>query len=387
MTLVVRARQLFTGAELFAPGELVVDGDTIVSVGPAAADARDDSGTVEVADNTVIVDTLVPGLVDVHNHGGGGASFTTDPQRVVAAHRAHGTTTTLASLVSQPIDVLERHVTALRPLVASGLIGGIHLEGPWLSPSFRGAHPAAALVDPTADDVTRLLDAGQGAVRMVTIAPELNGAIDAIGIIVARGAVAAVGHTAADYATVRRALAAGATGATHLFNAMAGLHHRSPGPVLALLDDPEAMLELIADGIHLDMSLVAWVMRGYPQRAVLVTDAMSAACCGDGRWQLGDLQVDVEAGVARVAGTSTIAGSTITLDVAVRRAIAAGIPWQAAVRAASALPAAFVGLPEVGLLAPGHRADALAVSLHPEFTVDRVLYRGHWQPDHAAPGA
>lgn len=362
---IIRARRLFTGAEEFTPGELEFVDDRIIGVG-VPGNRRPDFQ----------VDTLVPGFVDVHNHGGGGVNFSDNPVAAVAGHRRHGSTTIIASLVSQPIDVLETHVRKLAPFVTDGVLAGIHLEGPWLSPGYKGAHPEDALCDPTLVDVDRLLDAGQGTVRMVTLAPERPGAMAAIRRIVERGAVAALGHSAADFTTAREAIAAGVTGATHLFNAMPPMHHRTPGPVLALLDDERVWLELIVDGVHLDPALAAWVARTCPDRSVLITDAMAASCCGDGRYALGNLAVDVHDGVARVSGTDTIAGSTITLDAAVRNCVRAGVPWHQAIRSATILPARFVGLDDVGILAVGLRADA--VVLTDMCTVERVLFRGEW---------
>lgn len=363
--IVIHARRLFTGSEEYSPGEVVIDGDRIVSVGALS----DRSPDVEVG-------TLVPGFVDVHNHGGGGASFGDDPLVAVAAHRRQGTTTMLASLVSQPIEVIEQHLHTLAPLVADGTLGGIHLEGPWLAPDYRGAHPEAALCDPTMSDIDRLLDAADGTVRMVTLAPERRGGFDAIDRLVSRGVVVALGHSGADYTTAAAAVGRGITGATHLFNAMPSIHHRSPGPVLALLEDARVWLEMIVDGHHLDPALAVWVATTYPDRLVLISDAMAAANCGDGHYTLGELAIDVHHGAARVSGTDTLAGSTLTLDLAIRNAVDAGVPWQQAVRSATTLPARFVGLDDVGALAVGSRADAVVLS--DDFTVERVLHRGEW---------
>jgi N-acetylglucosamine-6-phosphate deacetylase len=361
----IGARRLFTGVDEFSPGELVTAGDRIVSVGPPGNAPPD-----------LVVDTLVPGFVDVHNHGGGGFSFSDEPLVAADVHRRHGSTTIVASLVSQPIDVLEEQVRTLAPLVRDGVFGGIHLEGPWLAAEYKGAHPIDALRDPVLADVDQLLDAGAGTVRMVTLAPERAGAIDAIRHLSSRGVVAALGHSGADYLTACAAIDAGVTGATHLFNAMPTMHHRTPGPVLALLDDDRVWLELIIDGTHVSPALAAWVARTYPERTVLITDSMAAACCGDGHYQLGDLPVDVTSGVARVSGTDTIAGSTITLDAAVRNGVEAGISWRQAIRSATVLPARYLGFDDVGLLAAGKRADAVALS--DVCTIERVLHRGTW---------
>jgi N-acetylglucosamine-6-phosphate deacetylase len=267
-------------------------------------------------------------------------------------------------------------VGCLATLVEAGDLAGIHLEGPWLALRYKGAHPPQLLTDPDPAEVARLLDAGRGAVRMVTLAPERPGAIDAIRLLAERGVVAAIGHTDADFDTCRAAIDAGATGATHLFNAMAPLKHREPGPVLALWQDRRVYLELIMDGVHVRPELVAFVASTAPARVVLVTDAMAAAASEDGDYVLGELPVEVRGGVARIAGTDTIAGSTLTLDVGVRNAVTAGVPFAQAVRSATALPADYLGLPDVGRLVAGARADL--VVLDSALLVTRVMHRGTW---------
>lgn len=367
--MLIAADRLFDGVGL-RPGWVRIAGDTIAEVGDGAPPAP--------ADLTAAL--LVPGYVDAHCHGGGGASFlTTEPAEVASAaatHLRHGTTTVVASLVTAAPAELESQVAALATATAAGTIAGIHLEGPWLAPGYRGAHAAALLAAPDPGVLARLLARAGGALRMVTVAPELPGALNLIGRVAAAGAVAAVGHTAADLATARAAITAGATGATHLFNAMPPLHHRAPGPVLALWTDPRVFLELIFDGVHLAPELAAFVLRSAPERAVLVTDAMAAAGAGDGDHRLGTLAVQVRDGVARVAGTDTIAGSTLTLDRAVRNAVAAGVDLAVALRAATANPAAYLGLAGVGRLAPGYRADLL--HLGADLAVRAVMRAGRW---------
>ena len=356
------------------PGWVRTAGDRVAAVGggdpPAAVDRH-------------LAGTLVPGFVDVHCHGGGGASFTTgdagDAAAVVAAHRAHGTTSLVASLVTDTLDRLEAAVLALAPLVREGELAGIHLEGPWLSAVRRGAHEPALLRSPHPTEVSRLLDAGGGAVRMVTLAPELDGGIEAVEVLSARGVVAALGHTDATWAVTRRALDAGATAGTHLFNAMRELHHREPGPVLALLEDSRACVELVADGVHLHPDVLRFAATSAPHRFVLVTDAMSAAGAGDGDHALGPVEVRVRDGVARLASSGAIAGSTLTMDRAVQFAAqVAGLPLDAVVEAASATPARLLGLPDVGALEPGRRADL--VHLDEDLHVVGVMRAGHWLP-------
>lgn len=364
-------RILFPDADAPAAGWLEVEGDHVVAAGlgspPRPADEHLDG-------------IVAPGYVDVHCHGGGGASFVTeDPdvaRHVLAVHLGRGTTTMVASLVTGSIPDLARQTATLAGLVESGELGGVHLEGPWLCKKYKGAHPADLLADPTPETVAELIAAGRGAVRMVTIAPERPGAMDAVAQLAEAGVVVAVGHTDVDFDACQAAIEAGARGATHLFNAMAPLRHRDPGPVLALWEDPRVYLELIMDGVHVRPELVAFVMATEPGRVVLVTDAMGAACADDGDYVLGELPVEVREGVARIAGTDTIAGSTLTLDAAVRHCVAAGVPLAQAVRSATAIPADYLGLTDVGRLAPGKRADL--VVLDEELQVTRVLQRGRW---------
>ncbi|MBA0047625.1 N-acetylglucosamine-6-phosphate deacetylase [Mycobacteroides sp. LB1] len=256
------------------------------------------------------------GFFDMHVHGGGGASFGEDPEgnRVAAEwHRAHGTEGMLASLVTLAPDDMLRAVSVLAEAPGTEGIAGIHLEGPWLSPHYAGAHDPRLLREPDLDELERLLDAGGGHIRMVTIAPELPGAIPAIELLVARGVVAAVGHTDATYEQTLQAISAGATVATHLFNAMRPIHHREPGPIPALLENPTVTIELIADGVHVHPAIYRMVLAAVgPDRIALVTDAMCAAGMPDGPYQLGQLPVTVISGKARLTD-GTIAGSTASM--------------------------------------------------------------------------
>ena len=369
--LLTAGRILFPDADAPVAGHLEIDGATIVAAAPGPAPRATDEH---------VSGLVVPGFVDVHSHGGGGASFVTeDPEaarQVLAAHRRHGVTTMVASLVTGTMPDLKRQVACLAGLVEAGELAGIHLEGPWLALKYKGAHAPLLLADPQPAAVAELLAAGRGTVRMVTIAPERDGAMESIRLLVSQGVVVAIGHTDADFDTCRAAIAAGARGATHLFNAMAPLRHRDPGPVLALWEDARVHLELIMDGVHVRPELVAFVMATEPHRVVLVTDAMAAAAGDDGDYVLGELPVEVRDGVARIAGTATIAGSTLTLDRAVRNCVAAGVPLAQAVRAATSVPADYLGLADVGRLAAGKRAD-LAV-LADDLTVARVMHRGAW---------
>lgn len=330
---------------------------------------------------------LVPGFVDIHVHGGGGHTFTTgdpDSARAAAAfHAGHGTTTMLASLVTAPYELMLSATKAFAPLVTEGVVAGIHYEGPYLSRARCGAQNPAYLRKPSNRELTRLLDAGEGAVRMVTIAPELPGALDAIRLLVDRNVVVAAGHTDATYEQTLAAVAAGATVGTHLFNGMRPPHHRAPGPVFALLGSDSVTCELVADGTHLhDGTLLFAARAAGPQRTALITDALTAAGMADGEYDLGGQAVVVAGGVARLARDGAIAGSTLTMDAALRRAVRAGLSIVDAARMAATTPAAAVGLAnDLGVIAPGYRADL--VLLDDDLRAVRVMRAGAWiEPAH-----
>ncbi|MEU7676305.1 N-acetylglucosamine-6-phosphate deacetylase [Micromonospora taraxaci] len=325
---------------------------------------------------------IVPGFVDMHTHGGGGHTFTTgdaDEARAAADfHLAHGTTTVLASLVSAPFELMRSATEAFTPLVEEGVLAGVHFEGPYLSASRCGAQNPEYLRDPSTDELTELIKLGRGAVRMVTLAPERDGALEAIRLLASQRVVAAVGHTDATYEQTQAAVAAGASVGTHLFNGMRPVHHREPGPVVALLDAPTVICELIADGVHLHDGMLTYVAAtAGPDRAALITDAMAAAGMADGEYELGGQAVTVTDGVARLARDGAIAGSTLTMDAALRHAVSAGIPIADAARMVATTPARAIGLGDrVGALQVGLRADL--VVLDDDLNVVRVLRGGSW---------
>lgn len=326
---------------------------------------------------------LSPGFVDVHSHGGGGAAFDNGPESargVLQTHLQHGTTTMLASLVTDSVPRMVEKAESLRPLVETEELVGVHFEGPWLSPQQRGAHPSTLLQHPAHTDVTRSID--PSVVRMVTLAPELPGGIDAIREVVRQGAVAAIGHSHANYHQASEALDVGASVGTHLFNAMRNIDHRDPGIVEALLERPQAFLELICDGVHVDPAMIRLIFTYWAERVVLISDAMAAAAHTDGKYALGELNVRVERGTAEVLhddGTiGPLAGSTLTVSAAVRCAVQqAGVDLAQALRAATQNPARMVGIENVGTLKPGAQADL--VLLREDLGVDRVMRRGQWR--------
>jgi N-acetylglucosamine-6-phosphate deacetylase len=326
---------------------------------------------------------LTAGFVDIHVHGGDGAAFQDATpgagRRAAQFHLEHGTTTILAGLGSRPLDELAAAARALVPLVEDGVLAGIFYEGPFLSHARRGAHDPRVLRQPNVIEMQRLLTAGAGTVRMVTIAPELPGALDLVRAVIDAGAVAAVGHTDASYHECTAAFDAGATVATHLFNGMRPIHHRDPGPVAAALSDNRVVCEVIADGFHLHDGTVKLAFDAVkPSRVALITDAIEAAGAGDGEYDHGGMVIQVREGMAMLADGSSIAGSTLTMDKALRRAvICAGVPLHDAVMAATATPARAIGLDQhVGVIASGARADL--VVLDESLTVAQVMKGGRW---------
>lgn len=307
---------------------------------------------------------LAPGFIDLHEHGAGGATFDDGPEAIAtgrAVHRAHGTTRAVLSLVTASVDDLAARAAMVADLAEhDATILGSHLEGPFLSVLHKGAHTVGLLRDPDPASVDRLIAAGRGSIRQVTLAPELPGGLDAVSRFVAAGVVVAVGHTDATAAQAAAAFDAGATLLTHAFNTMRGIHHRAPGPVVAAMRDDRVTLELIADGIHVHPDVIALAFAGAPGRIALVTDAMAATGSADGKYELGGLAVTVMDGVARLDANGAIAGSTLTQDAALRLAVRCGISLPDAVAAVSTVPARALGLGRrFGSLRVGMEADAV----------------------------
>ena len=384
-----RPDRLLTGARVvtpegvLSPGWIRLAGTVIDAVGPGEATDQPGLLVTDLRGHWVL-----PGFVDVHVHGGGGASFIDGPaddaRRAAEFHRGHGSTTIVASLVTAPLADLEVRAAMLAGLAGEGVIAGIHLEGPFLSAARCGAQDPRHMIAPDVAAFERLHAAAAGHLRVITLAPELPGAAALIKAAVRVGVVAAVGHTDATADITSAAVEAGASHATHLFNGMRPLHHREPGPVGALLDRAEVTCEVIADGVHLHDTVIRLAARAVrPGRLVLITDAMTAAGMPDGRYELGSMRVDVAGGVARLAGgaepgvAGAIAGSTATMASVVRHAVAAGLPVTDVAAAASTTPARVLGLAgRTGALSPGLDADLVVCD--EEFGLRAVMRHGEW---------
>lgn len=355
------------------------DGDVIAATGVGAPPSYSGE-SIDAAGRW-----LAPGFVDLHCHGAGGASFddgVESIERALAVHRAHGTTRSVISLVANPLDELASSLAGIAALTRRDpLVLGSHLEGPFLAAERKGAHNPAYLLPPSPAALDRLIRAADGTLRQLTLAVELPGAAATITRLRAAGVRVAVGHTEADEAQAQRAFDAGASLLTHVFNAMRGIGHRDPGPVVAALHDERVTVELILDGVHVHPDVARLAFRAAPGRIALVTDAMAAAGEPDGRYRLGSLDVDVTGGVARLLSADgtlgSIAGSTLTLDDALARAVdVVGLSPTDAVAALTLIPARALRLDSwLGLLEPGYAADAVLLS--PGWAVDAVWAAGH----------
>jgi N-acetylglucosamine-6-phosphate deacetylase len=301
---------------------------------------------------------LIPGFVDIHCHGGGGKYFASlndsEISQVIATHRSGGTVAGLASLVTEPIPNLISQIKRLVPFAERGEIAGIHLEGPYLSHVRCGAHDPNLLRTPTIAEVEALLDAGQGFIKMITIAPELDGALEVIEYLAKSGVIAAIGHSQSDAATAQAAIDRGASVVTHFNNAMPKIVD-GPGTMSsAVINELRVSLELILDGEHVATQVVRSIFEAAPNRIVMVTDAMSAAGSTDGIYQIANLEVSVKDGVARLVTNGALAGSTLTMAKAFSHALnEIGISITEAVHAASTLPALILGRSDLGEIAVG----------------------------------
>jgi len=353
-----------------APGRVSIDDGLITAVEVDATGVPEDAAYI------------APGFVDVHVHGWGGHDAMGDRDALDGMARAllrRGVTSFLPTAVTAPLDDLTAFAERVRAWMPSAPGDGaeplgFNLEGPFLADARRGAHDQTQLRAP-ADVSPETIETLTDGLRLLTVAPELAGATDLIGALSRAGVAVSLGHSAALVDEARKAFAAGASSTTHLFNAMSGFEHRSPGLAVAALLEDDAYVELIADGIHVNPALWELITRLKPvDRLLLVSDAVPLAGTGDGRGRIGSLSVDVDGWRCTVVGTDTLAGSVIALDTAVRNVVATGVQLPAAVAAASRNPLALLGITDRGRIAVGQRADL--VELDDGFVVHRVMRRG-----------
>lgn len=328
---------------------------------------------------------VAPGFVDVHVHGWGGHDAMGTPADLDGMARAllrRGVTSFLPTAVTASLETLRAFADRVRAWMPAAPADGasplgFNLEGPFISPDRRGAQNAAFIQVPATIHRGALGPLLPG-LRITTVAPELPGALELIGWLGANGVIVSLGHSAATLEEARAGYAAGGRTTTHLFNAMSGVDHRSPGLAVAALTDDDACVELIADGHHVHPGLWPMITRMKPPgRLILVSDAILMAGTGDGRGMLGGLEVEVAGTRATLAGTQTLAGSVIALDTAVRNLVAAGVSLPAAVAAAGRDPLALLGITDRGRLAAGQLADL--VELDADLRVLRVARGGEWR--------
>ncbi len=385
-TTAIYASRILTPLEEIVNGVILVEGGRIAAIGH-----RDEIRVPPgAADYSAAGLTVVPGFVDVHIHGAGGHDVmeanTRALDHIASTVARHGTTSLVATTVTAPLDETCRSLKGIaryirgreKPEENPGLaaeILGMHLEGPFISNARRGVHPLDALQKPSAEILGKFLEASDGLIRILTLAPELPSAVPLIEFAVAAGLVVAMGHTDADYEQSRAAIRAGARHAVHMFNAMRPFSHRDPGVIGAILTDPEVTAEIIADGVHVAGPAIQVLLgaKGF-DTVLLVSDGIAATGMPDGNYRLGNFEVTVKEGVARNA-EGKLAGSTLTLDRALRTVVALGVPLLEAVRMATVLPARRLGLAgKKGILAVG--ADADLVALTPDLRVAGVMTRG-----------
>jgi N-acetylglucosamine-6-phosphate deacetylase len=383
--IVIHAGRAFTPFEEISDAVIVIQGSKISAVGQR--------GKVDLPRGVRELNaggrTVVPGFVDVHIHGAGGHDVmegTREALEIISATvAAHGTTSLVATTVTASEKETRASVAGIAHFILntsqyaarelSAEILGIHFEGPFISPVRRGVHPAKWIVAPSRELLAQLLGEARGTAQILTLAPELPGALDLISVARQAGLVVSLGHTDATYEQAQAAIEAGASHAAHVFNAMRPFSHRGTGVIGAVLTSPKVSAELIADGVHVDEAAMRMLVElKTPERVILVSDGISATGMPDGKYQLGMFEVNVSGGVARNA-EGKLAGSTLTLDRALRNMVSLGVPLSSALRMMTANPARQIGLgTRKGVLAPG--ADADLVFLDDKLEVSGVMTRG-----------
>lgn len=380
-------RLAITSGKVVTPGGVIEDGvvlceDAQIKFVGSAKDA-------EPEPNSLIINAggkfVMPGFIDTHFHGSGGddvmANGAEGIRRIARALLKFGTTgflaTTIAARHSELMRAVEDTIAAEEKDAPAAEILGLHIEGPYINVKFKGAQPEWGIRDPNFDECNQLLDAAAGRIKIMTIAPELPGGLEMIRLLSQAGVAASVGHSEADYDTALAAIEAGATRATHLFNAMSGVHHRKPGLAAAVLNEPGICAEMICDGVHVNPRMVALAWKAKGRDAMtLVTDATAAQGVGDGMFTLGDFQIQVRGPLCTLMDGVTIAGSVLTMNLAVGNAIGfTGMSLIDAAHTASMLPAQACGVADrKGSIEAGKDAD-IAILNH-DFSVSHTIRAG-----------
>lgn len=383
--------QIIRAARVLTPTEEIVDGAVVIEDGVISAVGRREEIVAPkgAKDHDARIHILIPGFVDVHIHGAGARDVmeaTPEALKTVATTVArHGTTSLVATTVTAPTEEICHSLEGIARYIqgpanvpsdtALAQITGIHLEGPFIHPQRRGVHPPESLALPTVAVLSRFLQAAGGYARMMTMAPELPGALEVIDSARAAGVIIGIGHTDATYQQAHEGIEHGANHAVHVFNAMRPFSHRETGVLGAVLTDPQVTAEVIADGIHVDDPAIRLLLAAKgAQRVILVSDGTAATGMPDGIYRLGPFEFTVTGGVCRNA-EGRLAGSTLTLDRAVQHMVSLGLPLREAVQMATLNPAKRLGLAgKKGVIAPG--ADADLVLLTSRLDVAAVMTRG-----------
>lgn len=373
--------KIVTPNEVIENGIVFCEDDQIQYVGKPTDAAPEPRSIIIDASGKLVL----PGFIDTHFHGSGGddvmAEGTAGLRRISRALLKYGTTGYLASTVAARHDdllrVIENTISAEDSEEPAATILGMHIEGPYINLKYKGAQPEWGIRDPNLDECGELLKAAAGRIKIMTLAPELPGGLELIRLLTSAGVTASLGHSDADYDTALAAIEAGATHATHLFNAMSGVRHRQPGLATACLNESGICAELICDGVHVDprVAHLAWKMKGRDGLA-LITDATSAQGHGDGIYNMGDFQIEVRGPLCTLMDGKTIAGSILTMNLAVRNAMNfTGMNLIDASRATSFIPARFCGVSDrKGSIEIGKDAD-LAI-LNSDFSVSHTILAG-----------
>ncbi len=378
-TIIVNGK-ILTPYYFIENGYVIIKNGEIIDLG--IGEPKEKNGEIIDAKNNIVA----PGFIDTHTHGykGVDASYSPAPDILKWAKEItrHGTTAFLPSTVSLPHDQI---ITACKNIVEAmnkwtpingARILGIHLEGPYISKEKKGAQNPEYIRKASISEVEEYIKVSQNNLVQITLAPEVDGALDLIKFLSRRGIVVSLGHSVSDYETAVKAILLGAKKATHLYNAMPPIHHRKPGLVIALLRHNSVFLELISDYIHVSPEMVLFTIEyAGINRVVLITDSISATMLPDGEYSLGGLRVEVRDGIPRIAGTNTLAGSTLTMDKAVKNLVNKGINLKDAIAMATITPAKSIGIYHklrIGEIKPGFKGDLIVLNkedLRVEYTI------------------